>query len=713
VTTRPHPDRASVRALFEPRSVALVGASEKSSWTTNIVANLTEFGYDGKLFVVKPRGGTVLGHQAYRSLTEIGEPVDVVYVMVPTDAVEAVLLEGAALGIRSFVVLSAGFGEAGGEGVERERRLQAIAREHSLCILGPNGVGYINAALHTAPYGLPIPKPLVTGGVGVVLQSGALATAFNYFAHGHNVGLSLLTSVGNEAVMTVTDVVEHLVDDPSTKVIALFLETVRDPERFRQAALRAAAAGKPIVALKIGSSELAARAAAAHTGALVGDDQVTDAAFRSLGITRVRSMEDLLYTSYLLAELGPARGDRLAVITPSGGASEIIADRAAEEGLELPPFSEDVAAKLRALLPDFATVQNPLDLTGYISVDLSLAAKAHEIVVAGGGYDQILYLNTFPKGDAGPAWEESETLLEPLAESMHQADIPTVICGSVIGDTSEYGRSVQDRLGITYVAGLDHVMTALGAQLRATRRIAAAGRGSADVVAEPAVRGARIGLWAEHHAARLLRENGIPVVPGELAVSEDDAVEAAERFGFPVVVKAAVDGLGHKSDVGGVKLGLADSGSVRKAFGEVGESLRAAGHDAPGVLVQPQRDPGVELIVGVVRDPTWGPTMVLGLGGIWVELLGDVQHLVLPADESAVREALTRLRGYRLLTGARGTEPADLDEVARVIAAIGRLAVGLGPDLESLEVNPLSVAGDRVEALDALVTWTSGKEGEA
>jgi acyl-CoA synthetase (NDP forming) len=277
MTAGPDADRG-VGALFNPASIALVGATDKSGWSVNTFANLRLHRFGGPVHLVNPGTEVVHGVPAHRSLTDLPQPVDLAYVMVPTKAVPQVLEEGARLGIRNYVVLTAGFGETGEEGRRRERELAAFSRAHGLNVLGPNGNGYINAAAGITPYGLPIPVPLLRGSVGVVLQSGALASSVLGFAQARNVGLSLLTSMGNEAVVSVTDVVEYLVDDPATKVIALFLESIRRPEEFARAARRALAAGKPIVALKIGRSRLASRTAQAHTGALVGDDDVVDAA---------------------------------------------------------------------------------------------------------------------------------------------------------------------------------------------------------------------------------------------------------------------------------------------------------------------------------------------------------------------------------------------------------------------------------------------------
>ncbi|MEO3874639.1 acetate--CoA ligase family protein [Nonomuraea sp. B12E4] len=724
-----------MEALFNPRSIALVGATDKSGWSVSTLLNLRTHGFPGPVHLVNPRGGVVHGSPAFRSLAEVPGPVDLAYVMVPTHAVLGVLREGAKLGIRCYVVLTAGFGEAGEEGARLESEISAFSVENDLTILGPNGNGYINAAADVTPYGLPIPAPLLRGSVGVVLQSGALASSVLAFAQARNLGVSLLTSMGNETVVTVTDVVDYLVDDPATKVIALFLETIRNPAEFSRVARRALAAGKPIVALKIGRSRLASNTAQAHTGALVGDDDVIDAALRQLGVIRVRSLEDLIITAGLLASSGPLPGRRVGVVTPSGGASEIIADRAEDEGLELPPFAPETVARLAEIVPSFGTVQNPLDVTGYVLIDRTLLGRALEIVTADPGIDLVMLLSEPPRiapPDPAPAF----ALYSASTARIAAAPVPVVVVSNVLTDVTEFGRRVQQETGFPYVVGgIEHGLHAIAAAVRWSEAHARALPHPSPDVASPGT-GAQVvvppdaaGVWAEHRASALLASAGLPVVPSVLARTEAEAVAAGEGFGYPVVVKIAAEGLGHKSDIGGVLLGVEGTEGVRRAYRSLATTLSngampsdggmpssgvmpsPAVSDADsssgftGVLVQPQRSGGIELLVGIVRDPGWGLTLAVGLGGIWVEVLRDTALRVLPVDAGEVRRALSELRGAALLRGARGGEPADLDAVAEVVARIASFAESLGDRLESLEINPLLVTGSRVEALDALVTW--------
>ncbi|MBR7677959.1 hypothetical protein KDA82_34240, partial [Streptomyces daliensis] len=373
------------------------------------------------------------------------------------------------------------------------------------------------------------------GPVGVVLQSGALASSVLAFAQSRDVGLSLLTAMGNEMMVSVTDVIEYLVDDPDTKVIALFLESVRRPDEFARVARRAAVVGKPIVALKIGSSDLASRTARAHTGALVGDDDVVDAAFRQLGVVRVRSLEDLIITAGLLARTGGIGGPRVGVVTPSGGACELIADRAEHEGVQLPPFAPETVARLKKDLPEFATVSNPLDVTGYVVVDRTLLGRALEAVAADPGIDAVLLLCDLPQRYVAEP-ELVHMHFASLAQRIDEAPVPVVVSGNVLTDVTEVGREVRENTGFPSPSGgIDHAMSALGAAVRwSSARAAAAARPERRVRRAPDTSPAddpvpaeqRAGVWTEHRAARLLDDHGIPVVPSARALTEDEAVAA-------------------------------------------------------------------------------------------------------------------------------------------------------------------------------------------
>ena len=642
-------------------------------------------------------------------MADLPEPVDLAFVMVPTSAVLDVLAEVADAGIRSAVLLTSGFAEVGEEGAQLERQVVTLARDRGLTILGPNGNGFINAAAGITPYGLPIEPPLLRGPVGVVLQSGALASGVLNFAQSRNVGTSLLVSMGNESMVQMTDVMRYLIDDEATRVITLFIESIRKPAEFLALAREALAKGKPIVALKVGRSQAGAKVAKAHTGSLVGDDAVVDAVFRQNGVIRVDSLEDLVITSGLLAGTGPLPGRRFGFVTASGGACEIIADRSQDEGIEIPEFAPQTMRRLREVLPAFAATQNPIDVTGYILIDNQLMRKALLTVADDPGLDALVLATDLPKiapPDPAPMIE----LFRGTAEILRNSPKPIVVMGNTLTDITAFGRQVAAETGYPGVlGGIHHGLTALGRAVAWSEayRVGRTGRFSRRRSSPPRWnwRQEPEAAWSEHRASRFLAEHGIPVVPGVLAASPDAAAAAAAELGYPVVVKLAADDVTHKSDIGGVKVGLRTAEAVRAAYADVVGAGQEAGADVQGALVQPMRDGGIELLVGVITDPAWGLVLAVGFGGVWVEILKDTALLVLPAGRDQILSALKNLRGARLFDGPRGTEKADLDAVADAIAAIAALAGRLGDRLETLEVNPLLVRGSQVEALDALITW--------
>ena len=701
----------SVRQRFNPASIVLVGATDKSSWSRAFYANLVQSGFAGAVHLVNPRGGIVHDQQSYRSVADLPEPADLAIVMVPTGAVLDVMGEIADAGIRSAVVLTAGFGEVGEEGARLEEQLRALARERGITVLGPNGNGFVNVAAGITPYGLPLSDQIPQGSIGIVLQSGALASSVLRQARVRNAGLSLLVAMGNESMLSMTDVIDYLVDDEDTKVVLLFVESIRDPERFREVARRALAAGKPIVALKVGRSEGSAQVAKAHTGSLVGDDGVIDAVFRQSAVIRVDSLEDLIVTGELLARTGPLRGRRFAFVTPSGGACEVIADRAEDEGIDIPAFAPETEARLRAVMPDFASVHNPLDVTGYILVDGQLLMNALVAVEDDPSIDQIVVMTEPPAEPNGVDRSIHLERFRTQAELFARISKPVIPLATAMTDITDYSRGIMEDTGFPgSIGGIHHGLTALGRAADWSEAYWAAQ--DEQVFDEPqtlepielAVAPGEV--FGERRSAALLAEHGIPVVPSVETTTADEAAAAADRVGYPVVVKLASDAIEHKSDIGGVRLGLQDADAVRDAFEAVVAAGRAAGATDVTALVQPMRPPGTELIVGVVRDPQWGPVLAVGLGGIWVEVLKDSTLHVLPVSHDRIKQGLLSLRAAKIFAGARGTEPADLDAVADVVTRIAQLAERLGDRLESLEVNPLSVRGSHVEALDALITWT-------
>jgi acyl-CoA synthetase (NDP forming) len=705
------PDR--LRSFFAPRSVALVGASDGSGWARFIVESLRTAGLPGALVPVHRRNLTAFGLPTIANLTELDEPVDLAFAMVPTEAVEGVLEDAATAGIHNMIVLASGYGEGGEEGRQRERRLVELAIERDITLLGPNCLGYVNAQAGSAPFGLHIIPPLRSGPVGIVLQSGALASAVMGFARARAIGISLLTSMGNEAVITAADVIEYLIEDEDTKVIALFLESIRDPRRFTELAGRALEVGKPVVALKVGRSAAGQATALAHTGAVAGDDAVVDAVLRQFGVVRAASLEELLITAGLFGYVTPPAKPRMGVVTASGGACDIIADRAEDEGIDIPDFDASTVSRLEAVLPSFAAVRNPLDVTGFTLADQKAAAsgigdEALSSVTDDAGFDFVFNSLAVPPAepeDPAPV----ERRLAAVAATQERSEVPIVHFTTTCTDISDYGRSVLDRHGLHVLGGIEFAIRAVGHSVRwnhaRQRRTSLDGVPTLPTQAADLSGRAR-GPWSEAQSREFVGDREVPVVPAELVDDVDKAVTAADRLGYPVALKICSAQITHKSDIGGVALGLGSPDEVRAAFPRVYKAgIEEAGR-VDGVLVSPMRRGGVEMFVGVTVDPSFGPVLAVGLGGVFVEVLGDVSLRALPVGPDEVRRMLDELRGVSLLTGARGTTPADLDRLSAVIVGIADSALALGDALQTLEINPLWVEGAQIEALDVLVVTT-------
>jgi acetate---CoA ligase (ADP-forming) len=704
-----------LRTLFEPRSIALVGASEKSTWSLMIHVGLTQGGFEGKVYYINSRNPTVHGQPAVARLTDIGEPVDLCYIMVGTDAVLAVIQDMIAAGIHNAVVLTGGFAEQDERGRALQEEITRLAAEHDLAIIGPNCMGYINITRSTEAMASLPERPILTGSVALISQSGALGGMMLNYAHTQNVGLSMLVSTGNEATISVTDALQYAVEDEATKVIALFMETIREPDRFVQIARRAFERGKPIVTLKAGRSEVTARVALTHTGALTGDDRVIDALFRQLGIVRVNSVEELILTANTFAKVGQLPGRRLGIVAISGGVCDLAADLAEEAGIALPIFTEQTRNDLRALLPVLGPANNPLDVTGAAMNNQDLMGNLLGVVTHDAQLDAVLCLME-PPADETPQSRFIMNILTGIGQALERSPIPAFLIPLASNDVLKSGRAFIERTGIPFLSGgIRLLIPALGKLIDWTERYRTA-RAHESLVPAEGVRAislaeAATGSWSEYQARAFLEQQGIPVIPARLSTSAEQAAEAARAIGFPVALKIASPDIVHKSDIGGVKLGLQNAEAVREAFTRVMASAKAAMPQAriEGVLVSPMRSGGVELLVGVTRDASWGQVLAVGMGGIWVEVLKDTSLRVLPVTPDDVRNMLAELQGAKLLHGARGSKPADMDALVEVIYRTAELAQSLKADLESLEINPLRVDGSQIEALDAVITW-QGKQ---
>ena len=677
----------------------MVGASERNHYTQLAMRAAEAIGFDGRLHLVNRRGVEAFGRPTATSCAAIGEPVDTAYLCVPVDGVLDAAEEAIRAGIRNLVVLAGGFAEVPGVGVERERALADLCARHDARVLGPNCLGFRNMVARVAIGSIPYTPQPVEGRIAIVSASGSVATQIANYGIQQGTGFTHVIATGNEMNVSTADLVDYLVELPEVRAITLFVETVKDAAAFAAAAEKARAARKPIVALKAGASEATAAVAAAHTGAVVGDDRVFDAACERLGVVRVATIEQLVNTAATIAATGPLERPGVAFVSISGGICEIASDIAETVGVNFPPFSPDARTELGAVLSDLGQMHNPLDLTGAAVRDETMWRTVSEIA----GRDPAIGL-TLLNWDV-PAFAEPPMpdTVRMIGEALAEAKAPALMIGNFARPVNEHGLAFKERHGLDYtLPGIGEGMAAVGRLAWWSERV----RRPAPPPAPPiAATGER--PTDERQTLAFLAARGVPVVPQAVATHAAEAARIAREIGGPVALKILSRDIPHKSEAGGVALGLEGDAAIEAGFRRIVESAAKHAPDAAieGVLVAPMRTGGLELLVGVARDPVWGPVLAVGLGGIWVEALQDTALCLLPAPHDDIVRALRSLRAAKLLDGYRGQPTADIVRLAEVIATIGEAALALRPDCAALEVNPLWVRGADIEALDALAIW--------
>jgi acyl-CoA synthetase (NDP forming) len=706
--------------LMNPRSVAIVGASQRSADANlareprgnRVIRNLKNFGFAGRIVTVNPKYSEVMGYPCYPDIASIPEPVDCLVSAVPNRHVPDLLESAAAAGVRAAVVFAAGFGEIGGEGKQRQARLEALSKERGFLICGPNCYGVLNVYGKAPLFASTIPSGFLAGPVALVSQSGGLSTTIaNALMLNRHVGLSHIVSCGNQSGATFEEYFNYFVEDGNTRVIAAFVEGFKQPEKLLAVARKAAAHNKPLIILKGGRSEVSKRAAATHSGSLAGAAEVIDAAFRQGGIVPVRSLNELIDAigvfscdTFVKHYNG---GRRIGVLSGSGGECTLVSDAAANAGLEIPELTETTKSQLQEAVADFGNMNNPLDGTGAMYDDEKIFPRLLQGLIDDDNID-IVTIN-LEANDPRPKELKSGNRFSALIEKAAASSKKPIACfSSIVGGPVDREILLPLRqAGVPLMEGAE-CATATIRNLAEyydfqRNRASTAKEGAAAVPVEKLPSG----ILPAQAAFRLFEKFGISVVPTVLTHSCDEAATAAERIGFPVVLKIESGEITHKSDVGGVALKLTDAAQVRDAYARIQTevSRRAPSAKINGVVVQKMAREGVEMIVGVKRDPLFGPVVLCGFGGILVELLKDVAIGIPPLSRAQAHDMLTRLRGFPILGGARGKPAADIEALCAAIVAVGQLASSLGNQLAGLDINPLIVLpkGDGVVAVDALV----------
>lgn len=694
-------DPARLQPLFAPRSIAVVGASDNAGKIGGIPLDyLLRFGYAGRLHAVNPRGGTVQGLPSHPCLAAIGQPVDLAIVAVPQAQIAAVLADAIAAGVRAMVLFSSGFAEVDQAGAQAQAALAARARAAGLHLIGPNCLGFMRPSHNVYATFSPAPghgrvKP---GRIGLVSQSGAFGAYAYSMARERGLGLSLWATTGNEADLQLADCLAWLAQDPDTDVIMAYLEGCRDGARLRAALALAAANGKTVVAVKVGSTELGAAAAAAHTASLAGNDAVYDAVFRQHGVLRARTISEFFDLAATAAIGGRPRDRSIGLFTLSGGVGAMMADEASAAGLDVQPLSQAAQDTLRSWVP-FAAPRNPVDITGQVTNDLSLIERSADLMLRDRPFASWLGFLA-AAGASDRLWPTIHSLVRNLraAHPDRVLAISTLLNAERRAEVEALGCLVfpDPSAGIRCLAAL--ARCAQTGDTGAPQR----GRAAMQSVAVPA------GTLSEPQSLALLAHAGVPVTPHRMVRDAAQAAAAVAQLEGPIALKVASADVPHKSDVGGVVLDLRNAAAAREGFERVLANVRAARPAAriDGVLAARMQAGGVECIAGVHRDPVFGPVLMFGLGGVHVEVLRDVSLRVLPVTRSDVLQMVGELQGLPLLQGARGRAAVDLAAIADVLLALADFAAAAGDTLESAEINPLlarSAAEGGCVALDALV----------
>jgi acetyl coenzyme A synthetase (ADP forming)-like protein len=684
---------ASMKSIFSPRSIAVVGASRRAGQLgREILNNLATTGFHGELYAVNPRVDEIDGVPSFGSLTSIPGPVDLAIIIVPRDAVEAVIDDCVEKGVGAVVLITAGFAETGDEGRALEQKLMQKVRAAGIRMVGPNCMGVLNTDplvnMHATFSGVFPPR----GAIAMSSQSGALGLAILEHAKMLNLGFSTFISVGNKADVSGNDLIQYWAEDPNTEVMLLYLESFGNPRKFGDIARRVGRK-KPIVAVKAGRSAAGARAASSHTGALATSDAIVDDLFRQSGIIRTQTLEELFDVAALLANQPLPLGRRVGIVTNAGGPGILASDACEGSGLEIPQLSEETQAKLREYLPAAASVGNPIDMIASASADHY--RRTIKLLLDDPSIDAVLviYIPVLP------------TDAELVSAAIRECGVNA--CGKTVLATfmSAHGTPA----ALAPVPSYRFPERAVTALARATKYAEWRRRPVGHIVAfEDFDRGvlreivdrklARGGGWldaADVHAMLLAAH--VPTAMMESVTNVYDAVSGAMKMGFPVALKA--EGPLHKTEVGAVKLGLQDEREVREAYLEMSGRL---GEEMTGAVVQQMIGGGVEVMVGAVADPLFGHVVVYGAGGTLVEILSDVAFRIHPLEDEDVDDMIREVRWSKLLAGFRGTPPCDVPALKDVLTRVSAL-LAVCPEIRELDINPVKVLPQGAVAVDARI----------
>jgi acetyltransferase len=687
---------SSLQALLDPKAIAVVGASPRPGPGSRVIANLRDAGFKGRIVAVNPRYPDVLGYPCVASIADLPKEIDCLVVAVAAETACGVLEQGQERGIPAAVVLSAGFGE-GGQTDARAERVRAVS-DRGMAICGPNCFGIINVRSGAACFSGVAPKAMAPGGVALISQSGSLGNfVFGPLVRDRKIGFSHFISCGNQIGATIEDYVEQLVDDLDVTVIACIVEALKKPGKLLRAAHRAHAQRKSMVFFHAGASAVGQAMTRSHTGALAGDTEILRAFLRRCGIVRAESYDQFVETIALFANapFDPAIGDEVVLVSGSGGSAAVAVDCLDAAGTKLATLDEATSTKLRAILPEFASPTNPIDATGVVYDDPALLPALFDAILSQPGRPIIgATVNV-------AAVDRLRRIAGAIADAA-RASGRTIVAyqSSPLGPLDDEIVRTLHGAKVPLLLGIQNAMGAL-TQLKRRRDFAAQAASRAGDVQPASLCGNAEPMPQDFLSAReALVAAGIPVAEAVLASSAADAVAAMRRFGRPVALKAEADGLLHKSDLGCVRLNCSTDSEVTAAYDEIVANARGAGFMPAGVLVQPMLAGVAECFAGIVDDPLYGPAIVFGLGGIFVELLRETVTEMAPLTIEEAARMIRGVKGAQILSGARGRPAGDVAALAQCLVNLSRFAQANAGRFRSLDLNPIIVMPSGVIAVD-------------
>lgn len=687
----------SLEPLFNPKSVAVLGASAEPSRIGGMpVRYMLQCGFDGDIFPVNPSHDEIQGLKAYAKIGDIGKPVDAAILAVPARFALEVAEECAEAGVKTMCAFTSGFSEAGEDGIALQARLKEIAQTSGMRIMGPNCLGYFNAkARYYATFSTSVthgePKP---GNVGMVSQSGAFGSHCFVLGRERGLGFTYLATTGNEVDVDVADCIAYLAYHDETKVIAAYMEGCQDGEKLMAALQLAYERGKPVVIQKVGRTDVGAKAAFSHTASLAGSDKVYDAVFQHFNVYRARTAAELIDVAYLLSFGIWPTDNKIAVATISGGAGVLMADASVDAGLDMAPMPEDTQARLKELIP-FAGPRNPVDFTAQVYNQFPLVTDYVRAIFEDGGYDSVI------------AFFSSLLYSEPLTKKIVDALLPVrkefpdrlfLLCA--MGPAEN--RRLAEEHGIPVLEDPTYATEAIAAVTAIGRGFKNGIRPKPNITHSPKI---NPGTINETDAKKILSSTGIPSPSENLATNRNEALAIAQSIAGPVALKIVSTDIQHKSDIGGVELGLTGDGAIGEAFDRIMDKSRAAHPNATldGILVSEMIVDGVEAILGVQNDPLFGPAILFGLGGVFAEIMQDVSLRLAPFDEETAHQMIREIKGFPLLAGARGSDAVDLNTLATALSQLSIFAAANTDTIDSIDINPLRIRTSGIIALDALI----------